>query len=73
VVLETMSSADFLEFRRKLTGASGLQSHQFRELEVLCGLHEIAGNDYVRRVESAWPGMIDAAPRTLRAAFFDAI
>ena len=73
VVLETMSSADFLEFRRELTGASGLQSRQFRELEVLCGLHEIAGDEYVRRVENAWPGMIEATPRTLRAAFFEAI
>lgn len=73
VVLETMSSADFLEFRGNLTGASGLQSRQFRELEVLFGLHEVAGDEYARRVETAWPGMIEATPRTLRMAFFDAI
>lgn len=72
-VLETMSAADFLEFRGKLTGASGLQSRQFRELEVLCGLHEIAGEEYAQRVEAAWPGMITGTPRTLRAAFFGAI
>ena len=33
-VLETMSAADFQEFRPYLTGASGMQSRQFREVEV---------------------------------------
>lgn len=69
-VLETMPAADFLEFRGKLTGASGLQSRQFRQLEVLCGLHESAGEDYAKRAEDAWPGMIAGTPRTLRAALF---
>lgn len=69
-VLETMSAADFAEFRGALTGASGMQSRQFRELEVLVGLAETAGPDYVARVRALWPGMIEAGERTLRQAFF---
>lgn len=72
-VLETMSAADFLEFRCHLTGASGMQSHQFRELEVMCGLCETAEQVYCDRVQKAWPGLIDAYPVTLRKAFFAAI
>ena len=72
-VLETMSAADFAEFRSHLTGASGLQSRQFREVEVMIGLCETAGDDYATRVEKQWPGLIAAHPRTLRQAFFDAI
>ena len=69
-VLETMSAADFLEFRSYLTGASGMQSHQFRELEVMCGLCETAGDAYRDRVEKAWPGLTALYPVTLRRAFF---
>ena len=72
-VLETMSAADFLEFRSYLTGASGMQSHQFRELEVMCGLCETAGDAYRDRVEKAWPGLTTLYPVTLRKAFFSAI
>jgi tryptophan 2,3-dioxygenase len=71
-VLETMSAADFAEFRGQLTGASGMQSRQFRQVEVMIGLHETAGDDYVRRTERLWPGLIGAHPRTLRGAFFEA-
>jgi tryptophan 2,3-dioxygenase len=71
-VLETMSAADFAEFRGQLTGASGMQSRQFRQVEVMIGLCETAGDDYVARVEKLWPGMIAEHPRTLRAAFFAA-
>jgi tryptophan 2,3-dioxygenase len=39
-VLETMSPQDFLEFRAKLEPASGFQSVQFREIEVLSGLRD---------------------------------
>ncbi len=39
-VLETMSPLDFLAFRDRLGSASGFQSAQFRELEILCGLTE---------------------------------
>lgn len=37
-VMETMSPMDFLEFRDLLVPASGFQSVQFREVEVLMGL-----------------------------------
>jgi tryptophan 2,3-dioxygenase len=36
-VLETMTPQDFLEFRQRLSPASGFQSVQFRELEFLSG------------------------------------
>lgn len=36
-VLETMSPQDFLEFRTHLAPASGFQSVQFREIEILSG------------------------------------
>jgi tryptophan 2,3-dioxygenase len=69
-VLETMSAADFAEFRGKLTGASGMQSRQFREVEVMIGLHQTAGEEYVARVRKLWPGLVEAHTRTLRDAFF---
>lgn len=72
-VLETMSAADFLEFRTYLTGASGMQSRQFRELEVMCGLCETADEKYRQRVDAAWPGLITEYPTTLRQAFFAAV
>ena len=39
-VLETMSPQDFMEFRSHLAPASGFQSVQFREIEVLSGLQD---------------------------------
>ncbi len=39
-VIETMSPQEFLEFRHNLAPASGFQSVQFREVEVLSGLKE---------------------------------
>ncbi len=39
-VLETMTPLDFLDFRNYLFPASGFQSFQFREVEVLLGLKE---------------------------------
>ncbi len=39
-LLETMTPLDFLEFRNLLLPASGFQSFQFREFEVLLGLRE---------------------------------
>jgi len=41
-VMETLSSRDFLDFRDKLIPASGFQSAQMRELEVLLGLADDA-------------------------------
>ncbi len=37
-ILETMTPMDFLEFRNLLIPASGFQSTQFREIEILMGL-----------------------------------
>ena len=37
-VLETMEPYEFLAFRKELMPASGFQSVQFREVEVLCGI-----------------------------------
>ena len=39
-ILETMLPTHFLAFRGKLEPASGFQSEQFRELELLCGLKD---------------------------------
>lgn len=39
-VLETMTPAEFLEFRDRLMPASGFQSIQFREVEFLAGLKD---------------------------------
>jgi tryptophan 2,3-dioxygenase len=39
-LMETMTTRDYLAFRDKLTGASGFQSAQMRELEILMGLSE---------------------------------
>jgi len=41
-LIETMSPRDFLDFRGKLAPASGFQSPQFREIEILLGLSEAA-------------------------------
>lgn len=38
VVMETMTPMDFLEFRNLLVPASGFQSVQFREIEIISGL-----------------------------------
>ena len=37
-LMETMTTRDYLAFRDKLTGASGFQSAQMREIEILLGL-----------------------------------
>lgn len=39
-ILETMTPRDFLEFRDRLSPASGFQSIQFRELEFMAGLQD---------------------------------
>lgn len=45
-ILETMTPLDFLDFRKYLFPASGFQSFQFRELEVLLGLKEESRHTY---------------------------
>jgi tryptophan 2,3-dioxygenase len=39
-LMETMTTRDYLAFRDKLSGASGFQSAQMREIEILMGLAE---------------------------------
>jgi tryptophan 2,3-dioxygenase len=39
-VVETLGTREYLEFRNKLTGASGFQSAQLRQIEILFGLAE---------------------------------
>jgi tryptophan 2,3-dioxygenase len=39
-LMETMTTRDYLAFRDKLSGASGFQSAQMREIEILMGLPE---------------------------------
>ncbi len=39
-VVETLTTRDYLEFRDQLIGASGFQSAQMREIEVLLGLED---------------------------------
>jgi tryptophan 2,3-dioxygenase len=53
-VLETMGPLEFLAFRDELGSASGFQSYQFRELEIVAGLpdanrYEYAGDSFERR------------------------
>ena len=40
-LMETMTTRDYLAFRDKLTGASGFQSAQMREIEIVMGLPEL--------------------------------
>jgi tryptophan 2,3-dioxygenase len=55
-VVETLTSRDFLGFRDKLSPASGFQSFQLREIEILMGLEEsqrvrlgkVTAMDYLR-------------------------
>jgi tryptophan 2,3-dioxygenase len=44
-VMETLTPQDFLDFRDKLTPASGFQSFQMREMEILLGLDETQRRD----------------------------
>lgn len=45
-VMETLTPQDFLAFRDKLIPASGFQSFQMRELEIVLGLEEEQRQDY---------------------------
>jgi len=54
-VMETLSTRDFLDFRDKLLPASGFQSAQLREVEVLLGLEDD------KRIHLGWEGSYMAA------------
>ncbi len=73
-ILETITPLEFLSFRDRLESSSGLQSHQFRELEFTLGLknrkkvdHYPEGSVGRRRLEARFtqPGLWDAFLRYL--------
>lgn len=63
-VVETLTARDFLGFRDKLFPASGFQSHQLREIEVLLGIQEedrvtlgqVSTMDYLKDLAKQSPG-----------------
>lgn len=70
-ILETMTPAEFLQFRDRLNPASGFQSTQFREVEFLAGLkdksyfeHFKNRPEYISRLEKRLHGT------DLRSAFY---
>lgn len=80
-ILETMTPMSFLGFRDELNPASGFQSMQFREIEMISGskeksmLTEFAGDDFaLRRLESRYHGTTlgEAFYSLLRRRGFDA-
>lgn len=72
-VLTMLTPGDFQEFRPSLKESSGLQSRQFRKLEVLGGLGETADDNYARRVEAQWPGLQAEVKITLHQALLAAL
>jgi tryptophan 2,3-dioxygenase len=70
-ILETMTAADFLQFRDRLNPASGFQSVQFREVEFIAGLKD---RRYIRMFDDR-PDLRQALERRyqepdLRATFY---
>ena len=63
-VLETMQPAAFLGFRDHLRPASGFQSVQFREIEILSGLRDDAFVGFLR--EENVPEVVEAMERMLK-------
>lgn len=62
-VMETLPPQDFLDFRDKLTPASGFQSFQMREMEILLGLADLqrvayAGTDPLQHIR----GLAETSP-----------
>ncbi len=68
-VMETLSTREYLAFRDKLTGASGFQSAQMRQLEILLGLEDDerislgAGESYMQALREADGSASDALKR----------
>jgi tryptophan 2,3-dioxygenase len=75
-LMETMTTRDYLGFRDKLTGASGFQSAQMREIEILMGLAEVERvplgpeGSYLTALEEA-DGTESPALRRVRARLKD--
>ena len=86
-VVETLTPQDFLAFRDKLVPASGFQSFQLREIEILMGLEEaqratlgkVQAMDYIKKLADkspagarAWRHISTAREeKTLRNALHD--
>jgi tryptophan 2,3-dioxygenase len=77
-VIETMHPAHFLQFRDAITPASGFQSVQFREMEVLAGLPEAqregqGGGSYALQLDARERARLEKriADMTLKAALMD--
>ena len=49
-VMETLDPQDFISFRDKLVPASGMQSYQYKILEILLGIETDPSNEYATRV-----------------------
>ena len=79
-IVETMSPKDFLGFRSYLNPASGFQSSQFREIEILGGLRDRRLIEHfanepgtLARLERRWaqPSLADRLYTLLRAHGYD--
>ncbi|MBI3294991.1 MAG: tryptophan 2,3-dioxygenase [Deltaproteobacteria bacterium] len=73
-VLETMTAEDFNHFRSKLNPASGFQSGQFREFELLVGVNPEQYAPFMK-LDPEWKDRIQTRARlsTLRSAFVAAL
>ncbi len=75
-LMETMTTRDYLDFRDKLNPASGFQSAQMREIEILLGLEETArvplGNEGSYKLALRAPdGTASTASRRVEARLAD--
>lgn len=70
-ILETMTPVEFNRFRAKLNPASGFQSLQFRELELVCGA-DPQGYDKFKELNPEWMKRLEhrLSKPSLRQAFF---
>jgi tryptophan 2,3-dioxygenase len=70
-ILETMTPVEFNRFRSHLNPASGFQSLQFRELELLCGSDPEEYSKFLD-LNPEWKNKLDSrlGKPTLRQAFF---
>jgi tryptophan 2,3-dioxygenase len=74
-LMETLTTRDYLAFRDKLAPASGFQSAQLREIEILMGLDAadripLGHEDYLRALQHA-DGSESPASRRVRARLAD--
>ena len=61
-LLETLNTTSFYDFRHHLFGASGTQSHRFREIEWLLGLLDDGLLDYLARKRDLESDLAKAGP-----------